>query len=515
MSKINKICFVSLYSYPLFNPDCKGQFGGSEVRTSIIVKGLARTARYDISLIVFDHGQPDVELLNGITIYAWKGRRDPSLLQLMIKDEMIVDSPGTASEESESNNPNEVDHPTSISHATDNEYVPDTIIGRLKSLVVRKFKSRTPPDLWMVGKRVYRIIKTPFQLLFLLAQLIRRIIQLLFLFPKVVQRVTWRIDRAKYLYEQQYNRTFLEFGSIGNHSILRKNISIYDKVNADIYVIHGNSELTADLIYFCKSRGKKFIFLAGSDMDYDPDYKASPDKLNRYSVPHFLMAYAIQEADVHCVQNEKQAQILSDHYHRESILIKNPINLKNRLQPTASKSDVLWVGKSDTIKRPEIVIELAKRLPHLRFTLIMTLSNREIHSNVTNEARNLSNVIIHEFIPYNEIESYFAAHRILVNTSILEGFPNTFLQAAKYGLPIVTSRVDPGFILTKHRCGMCGEDDFEILVAATEALASNKDLYDQTRENCLRYMKSNHDEEVIIGKYSSLIDNLISASIRR
>jgi glycosyltransferase involved in cell wall biosynthesis len=496
MPSKKKVCFVSLYAYPLFNPDCQGQFGGSEVRTSIIIKGLARSAQYDLSLIVFDHGQPELEKIDGVSLYSWKGRHGPIALK-ELPETTTNDEPEQGHSIDYHNHLKATSGKVISILSEDEEYFPDSIIGRLKARIRRKFKNRISAEVWSLIKFIYTISKTPFRLLLLI--------------PDLHQRIKWRIDHIRKWFDRLYNRTFHQFGSIGEHTILRKNISIYDRVDADIYILHGNSELNADLIYFCKKRGKKFIFLAGSDMDYDPDYKISPRKLNRYSVPHYLMAYAIEEADIHCVQNERQAQILAEHYQRESTIIKNPINLDHRLQPVSSKGDVLWVGKSDSIKRPEIILELATRLPMLKFTLIMTFSNKDIHLQSVKKSKALPNVNICPFVPYNEIESYFAAHRILVNTSILEGFPNTFLQAAKYGLPIVTSRVDPGFMLTKHHCGICSEDDFEKLAASTLALCTDQDLYQKTSENCLNYIKSNHSEEIIISKYRSLIDSMFTA----
>src|SRR5215471_3088154 len=72
-AKRPKLCIISLYSYPLFNPDCYSPFGGSEVRLSLIAKELARRGHFQVNLVVLDHGQPKQEYQESLTIYPHSG----------------------------------------------------------------------------------------------------------------------------------------------------------------------------------------------------------------------------------------------------------------------------------------------------------------------------------------------------------------------------------------------------------------------------------------------------------
>ncbi len=67
MDKI-KICFVSIYAYPLFNPRCNAIYGGAEVQQHIISKELSKNSNFDVSLVVGDFGQKDVEIYNKIKV---------------------------------------------------------------------------------------------------------------------------------------------------------------------------------------------------------------------------------------------------------------------------------------------------------------------------------------------------------------------------------------------------------------------------------------------------------------
>jgi RNA-directed DNA polymerase len=65
-----KICILSLYRYPLYNPACISPFGGSEVRVSLIARELAKYPDLDINVVMFDHGQPPIEMREGLVQFG-------------------------------------------------------------------------------------------------------------------------------------------------------------------------------------------------------------------------------------------------------------------------------------------------------------------------------------------------------------------------------------------------------------------------------------------------------------
>lgn len=63
-----KICFMLHCTYPLFNPNCKGVFGGAEVNFYYIARQLSKKGLYDIEFYVGDYGQKDEEIYDGIVV---------------------------------------------------------------------------------------------------------------------------------------------------------------------------------------------------------------------------------------------------------------------------------------------------------------------------------------------------------------------------------------------------------------------------------------------------------------
>ena len=78
-----KICFISPKAYPLFNTNIKATFGGAEVQLSLISNEMASDKENDISLMVADYGQNEVENIKDITLYKSLNFKDYIFIQVI------------------------------------------------------------------------------------------------------------------------------------------------------------------------------------------------------------------------------------------------------------------------------------------------------------------------------------------------------------------------------------------------------------------------------------------------
>lgn len=301
------------------------------------------------------------------------------------------------------------------------------------------------------------------------------------------------------------------FAYIGRFRVLQKNIAVYDEINADIYIVPGNSFFSAETASYCSKKGKKYVFLSGSDMDYYPEFKENPKGKDIYSVPHFLKIYCIQQADAHIVQSEHQARMLYDSYNRLCTVIKNPIDIRQKFSRNPNPRSILWVGKSDErVKRPSLVFELARRMPEFQFVVIMNTVHIKSHMDATRLAEELPNIILIEQVPFEAIESYFANARIHLNTSAFEGFPNTYLQAAKYGVPTVSMVVDPDGMLSQHSCGLVCGNDLDQCEESLRRLMTDDKIYAELSRNSFHYVRKYHDKDQAAQKYEQALEAVLS-----
>jgi glycosyltransferase involved in cell wall biosynthesis len=159
---------------------------------------------------------------------------------------------------------------------------------------------------------------------------------------------------------------------------------------------------------------------------------------------------------------------------------------------------ILWVGRIHPTKRPEMFLELARRLPRRRFVMVGGAGQGvgDYYEKIRAEAATLPNVEATGFLPLARVEPWFDRARVFVNTSVFEGMPNTFLQAWSRDVPTVGT-VDVGAAV-HHVVG-----DVESLATQVERLAQ-----EPPGGRYRAYFQKNHSSAEVVRRYTQLFDEL-------
>lgn len=192
------------------------------------------------------------------------------------------------------------------------------------------------------------------------------------------------------------------------------------------------------------------------------------------------------------VQNSHQKQMLQEVFNVKATLILNPIDLEQKF--IIKEDFVLWVGKSSSYKNPLIFRELCALFPSQQFLMVCNKADGVLFDEVRNNRP--PNCRLVEHVKPEEIESYFAACKLFINTSDFEGFPNTFLQAAKYGKPIISYKVDPNYFISGSDCGFVCHGDLAMLRESLNFLLTDRVGYEQKAKNALAGVQKHSIEEV-------------------
>lgn len=129
--------------------------------------------------------------------------------------------------------------------------------------------------------------------------------------------------------------------------------------------------------------------------------------------------------------------------------LPNPIHYPplERIQKSKHPT-VCLLGRLDPVKRPWIFFELAKKFKNVEFMVCGQSSYPEIINPIIDQYRAVENLKFLGLVQGENKAEILSKSWILVNTSIHEGLPCSFLESFAYGTPIVSS-VNPDDLVSK------------------------------------------------------------------
>ena len=238
--------------------------------------------------------------------------------------------------------------------------------------------------------------------------------------------------------------------------------------DCDYYYQRGAGFSTGIIAHFCRKYKKKFIYSGASDTDFIPSEIKVP-----YLRDKILYKWGIKKARYLFVQSEKQKRLLRKNFHLEGIVFTN-VYYSRKL--TENRQFVLWVSTLRKGKNPGIVLDVAKKHSDLNFKIIGGKARGEesLYQEIALRSKKLKNVEFLGFQPIKKTEKYFDKASVYLNTSEVEGFPNTFLQAWSRGIPVV-SFVDVDNIIRDNKLGSIVQSTEEIGIELKNNLKVSND----------------------------------------
>jgi glycosyltransferase involved in cell wall biosynthesis len=219
--------------------------------------------------------------------------------------------------------------------------------------------------------------------------------------------------------------------------------------DADTYYQSPAGVYTGITGWFCRTTGRRFIFRIASDSDCEKEHGRIQFWRDRK-----LYNYGLRSANVIAAQTEFQAQLLRENHGLESTVVNMMVEAPRKDAGAERDIDVLWVSNLRALKRPELALELARQLPQVKFTLAggPMPGGETYYEDVLAAAARLPNVTMLGAVRYADTGALFDRAKVFLNTSSIEGFPNTFLQAWIRGVPVV-SFFDPDSLVQRLSLG--------------------------------------------------------------
>jgi glycosyltransferase involved in cell wall biosynthesis len=215
--------------------------------------------------------------------------------------------------------------------------------------------------------------------------------------------------------------------------------------------------------HYARRNKARMIWHVASDADVSPRSTLFYSRRNfiQFYMEKGCIAYGIRHANTIVVQTEHQAAELARAYGRKADAIVP--NFHPEPSETIDKSGplcVVWVANLKPLKQPEVFVRLAARLRDLsgvRFIIVGAMQGgpKDWREQLMRDIQNATNLEYSGAKTQREVNELLARAHVLVNTSVGEGYPNTFIQAWQREVPVVSLNVNPDGVLDRQGIGIC------------------------------------------------------------
>lgn len=286
------------------------------------------------------------------------------------------------------------------------------------------------------------------------------------------------------------------------------------RADADIYYQRTSDSTTGIMAAFCRRYGRKFIFAVASDYDCLTD---PPRRLTRHA--RILYHYGLRRANLVIAQTVTQQKLLCENFCINSTVIPNCAPDYGRCagdgkgQAPDRGRRLLWIGAFTPVKRLELLLDIAEQLQDLQFDVVGDgNSESEYVQHLRWRAKTIRNVHLHGMLPHASVHQFYQQSAALICTSRAEGFPNTFLEAWSYGLPIV-STFDPDDLIADKGLGIVGKDVSELTTGIRELLES-PEQWRKTSQSAREYFMENHTPNKVMERFERIFCEVVNSACK-
>jgi len=283
----------------------------------------------------------------------------------------------------------------------------------------------------------------------------------------------------------------VRFVDIGREHILLAWRRFFKRERADWWLWQCASHLFGFGVVLAHWSGTKTIFAAGVDRDV-----RVRDAL--YQRPRWWPAYALGlwRTDRIVLQHGGQRAGLRRRWSGKAHVVPNIISGSDQVIPRAMRVPVVsWIAALRVAKRPDRLIEIARLLPQVRFVVCGSPSTYMTPPGYSERAiemfRATPNIEYRGQVSPTEALEVARTSTLLLSTSVEEGFPQTFLEAWKYGTPVVTLGIDPDGVVGALPLGAVCRD-VHAAASAIVAFIDNAELWQRASLNAQDYVRRAH-----------------------
>ncbi|HEX2975278.1 MAG TPA: glycosyltransferase, partial [Bacteroidales bacterium] len=151
------------------------------------------------------------------------------------------------------------------------------------------------------------------------------------------------------------------------------------------------------------------------------------------------------------------------------------------------KKEFIYVGWLDKRKGFPEFFRLVEKAPGNKYRVVGPPRDETGH-HYFNRLKDFPNVRLMGALSHNQTLKEIACAKALISTSPSEGFPNVFIEAWAYGIPVISLNIDPGNVIEKEGLGVFAHGSMETMLQALNDHPGGVDFAKKAKS----YVESNH-----------------------
>ena len=281
------------------------------------------------------------------------------------------------------------------------------------------------------------------------------------------------------------------------------------EVNADLYYQRTAGIETGIISSAVHAIGRNFVFGSSSLWNATINLHGRlflDTPIDRIGMPSLMYKRGVWQASAIVAQTEQIARLFREAIPKmevkhipPAVLSIPPSTPRNEKPYAVSITRLIWY------RRPELVVEMAKLLPGIEFVLA---GYGPMEAKIREMGRNVPNLQFLGRVAPDEATRLIYNASVCINTSMIEGFPNTLLESLSCGTPYV-SFYDPDEVICSYRLGAHIRSISEAAIAV-RSLVQDSSEREHVRIRAKTYLEKNHNTESIIRDYVNLFEGMKS-----
>ncbi|EMQ4857160.1 glycosyltransferase family 4 protein [Morganella morganii] len=196
--------------------------------------------------------------------------------------------------------------------------------------------------------------------------------------------------------------------------------------------------------------------------------------------------------------------------------LPNPIDIDYEFDVNnfPKKDNIVFLGRIASVKRGWIFCEIAKKLPQYNFFVLGKIfRDDDKNHEIMKRYDNIPNLHFTGHVEGEDKNKYLREAKILVNTSIHEALPVSFLEALSFGTLLVSNR-NPDELTSKFGIDVGevlgdGFDKVDLFVNAISTLISDEENRKKLSIKAIDYIKEHHSVDKFITNTHAIIKKTI------